>query len=51
MGLDVLTSVLDRLADGLESESYRPASTLREHVANGRLGRKSGQGFYEYPQG
>jgi 3-hydroxybutyryl-CoA dehydrogenase len=50
MGLDVLTSVLDRLADGLESESYRPAPTLREHVANGRLGRKSGQGFYEYPK-
>jgi len=51
MGLDVLTSVLDRLADGLDSESYRPASALREHVANGRLGRKSGQGFYEYSEG
>ena len=51
MGLDVLTSVLDRLADGLGSESYRPAELLREHLADGRLGRKSGRGFYEYPSG
>jgi 3-hydroxybutyryl-CoA dehydrogenase len=51
MGLDVLTSVLDRLADGLGSEAYRPAPLLRQHVADGRLGRKSGRGFYDYPPG
>jgi 3-hydroxybutyryl-CoA dehydrogenase len=50
MGLDVLQSVLRRLASGLGSEAYAPAPLLDELVADGRLGRKSGRGFYDYPR-
>ena len=32
----------------LGDERYEPCPLLREHVAAGRLGRKSGQGFYSY---
>jgi len=50
MGLDVLQSVLRRLANGLGSEAYAPAPLLDELVSEGRLGRKTGRGFYEYPR-
>jgi 3-hydroxybutyryl-CoA dehydrogenase len=50
MGLDVLQSVLRRLANGLGSEAYAPALLLDELVSEGRLGRKSGRGFYDYPR-
>ena len=36
------------LHDGLGDEKYAPCPLLREHVAAGRLGRKSGRGFYAY---
>ena len=35
-------------AEGLGDPKYAPCPLLREHVAAGRLGRKSGQGFYAY---
>ncbi len=50
MGLDVLQSVLRRLASGLGSAGYAPAALLDELVSDGRLGRKSGRGFYDYPR-
>jgi 3-hydroxybutyryl-CoA dehydrogenase len=41
-------AILEVLRDGLGDERYEPCPLLREHVAAGRLGRKSGQGFYSY---
>ena len=48
IGLDTCVSIMEVLHEGLGDEKYAPCPLLREHVAAGRLGRKSGQGFYEY---
>ena len=48
IGLDVCLAILEVLERDLGSEKYRPATLLRDHVAAGRLGRKSGEGFYAY---
>jgi 3-hydroxybutyryl-CoA dehydrogenase len=48
IGLDTCVAILEVLRDGLKDERYEPAGILREHVAAGRLGRKSGRGFYDY---
>lgn len=47
IGLDICMEILDVLHAEL-GEKYRPCSLLRKMVAGGRLGRKSGEGFYEY---
>jgi 3-hydroxybutyryl-CoA dehydrogenase len=49
IGLDTCVAILDVLREGLGAERYEPCPLLREHVAAGRLGRKSGEGFYKYP--
>ncbi len=48
IGLDVCLSILDVLHRELGEDKYRPCPLLRKMVAAGRLGRKSGQGFYVY---
>ena len=48
IGLDTCVAIMDVLTEGLGDERYAPAPILREHVTAGRLGRKSGQGFYKY---
>jgi 3-hydroxybutyryl-CoA dehydrogenase len=48
IGLDTCVAIMQVLARGLGDEKYAPCSLLTEHVAAGRLGRKSGQGFYSY---
>jgi 3-hydroxybutyryl-CoA dehydrogenase len=48
IGLDTCVAILEVLRDGLEDERYEPCPLLREHVAAGRLGRKSGAGFFSY---
>jgi enoyl-CoA hydratase / 3-hydroxyacyl-CoA dehydrogenase len=47
-----LDSVLERLENATErhGERFAPPAILRRLVAQGRLGQKSGQGFYAYPQ-
>ena len=48
IGLDTCVAIMEVLHEGLGDERYAPCPLLREHVAAGRLGRKSGSGFYEY---
>jgi len=48
IGLDTCVAIMDVLHDGLGDGRFEPAPLLREHVAAGRLGRKSGEGFFSY---
>jgi 3-hydroxybutyryl-CoA dehydrogenase len=51
VGLDTTVAILDVLYDGFHDPKYRACPLLRAMVADGRLGRKSGHGFYDYPPG
>jgi 3-hydroxybutyryl-CoA dehydrogenase len=51
IGLDTLASILDVLYAGLGDPKYRACPLLREYVAAGWLGRKSGLGFYDWRGG
>ena len=46
--LDVLYSVCDSLYEEFKRPEYAPPPLLKRMVASGRLGRKTGHGFYEY---
>ena len=48
IGLDVVLSIMEVIHQDLNSASYDPPILLREMVASGKLGRKSGEGFYVY---
>jgi 3-hydroxybutyryl-CoA dehydrogenase len=48
IGLDTCVAIMEVLERGLGDSRYAPCPLLREHAAAGRLGRKSGQGFYDY---
>jgi len=48
IGLDTCVSIMEVLRDGLGDAKYEPCSLLRRHVEAGRLGRKTGAGFYDY---
>ena len=48
IGLDTCVAIMEVIRDGLGEERFEPCPLLREHVAAGRLGRKSGEGFYSY---
>jgi 3-hydroxybutyryl-CoA dehydrogenase len=48
VGLDTSLAILDALYTEFRDPNYAAAPTLRRMVAAGRLGRKSGAGFYEY---
>jgi 3-hydroxybutyryl-CoA dehydrogenase len=50
IGLDVCLSILEVLDNGLNKPHYKPHAILRELVAAGHLGVKSGRGFYDYTQ-
>src|SRR3978361_526427 len=48
IGLDTMLSVMEVFYEGFNDPKYRPAPLLKEMVAAGHLGRKTGQGFYSY---
>ncbi len=48
IGLDTMLAVMEMFYAGFNDPKYRPAPLLKEMVDAGRLGRKSGRGFYDY---
>jgi 3-hydroxybutyryl-CoA dehydrogenase len=48
IGLDTCVAIMEVLHDGLGDPKFAPCPLLRQYVQAGRLGRKSGRGFYTY---
>jgi len=48
IGLDTVLHIMNVLHEGLNDDKYAPADLLKAMVAEGKLGRKSGEGFYKY---
>ncbi len=48
IGLDTCVAIMEVLHEGLGDSKYAPCPLLRQYVQAGRLGRKSGRGFYAY---
>ena len=48
IGLDTCVAIMEVLEDGLGDQKYAPCPLLRQYVQAGRLGRKTGRGFYVY---
>lgn len=48
IGLDTCLSIMETLYKGFSDSKYRPCPLLRKYVHAGRLGRKTGRGFYDY---
>lgn len=51
VGLDVRLGITEYLYQTLGSEAFAPPALLRQMVADGKLGKKSGQGFYDWSEG
>jgi 3-hydroxybutyryl-CoA dehydrogenase len=50
VGLDTSLAILNALHDAFGDNNFAPAKLLEQMVADGQLGRKSGNGFYDYRQ-
>ncbi len=48
IGLDICLAIMEVLQQGFGDSKYRPCPLLRQMVAAGKLGKKSGEGFYKY---
>jgi len=51
IGLDTCVAIMEVLHEGLGDPKYAPCPLLRQYVQAGRLGRKSGRGFFDYSAG
>lgn len=48
IGVDVCLAIMETLQRDFNSDKYKPANILRKMVEEGKLGKKSGKGFYDY---
>lgn len=48
IGLDVCLAIMEVLYEGFNDPKYRPCPLLKKMVAAGKLGRKTGEGFFKY---
>lgn len=48
IGLDTCLAIMDVLYEGFKDSKYRPCPLLKNYVMAGRLGKKSGKGFFNY---
>jgi 3-hydroxybutyryl-CoA dehydrogenase len=48
VGLDTCLAIMDVLYEGFKDSKYRPCPLLKNYVMAGRLGKKSGKGFFNY---
>ena len=50
IGLDVCLSILEVMHEGFKNSKYAPSALLVNMVKSGKLGVKSGEGFYDYSE-
>ncbi|MCX7338128.1 MAG: 3-hydroxyacyl-CoA dehydrogenase NAD-binding domain-containing protein [Alphaproteobacteria bacterium] len=50
IGLDTCLAIMNVLENGFHDKKYAPCPLLKDHVQQGKLGRKTGEGFYKYDQ-
>ena len=48
VGLDIVLVIMQTLQEGLADDKYRPCPLIEQMVSEGKLGRKTGEGFYTY---
>ncbi|EQD37599.1 protein containing 3-hydroxyacyl-CoA dehydrogenase, partial [mine drainage metagenome] len=48
IGLDVCKDIMDSIYNETKDEKFKPTEMLVKLVSEGKLGRKSGEGFYQY---
>ncbi|RCK13115.1 hypothetical protein DT075_00090 [Bacillus licheniformis] len=48
IGLDTCLYIMETLHEGFGDDKYRPCPLLKQYVSAGRLGKKTGRGFYTY---